>query len=121
MADETTKETRASQDLVEDAWQVNLKKQFDEFSNLFSVQSIAAQSERDKLGSLAFQALNNAVDTANMVAKQAVRHSDVAITQQYALSVDINAVAAAVAEKLAATISPTIPGPSTSPGVKGGA
>lgn len=123
MADET-QETRSSQDLVEDAWQVNLKQMFDELR----VQSIANQSMREKLDSLALQAIQNAItvanqlaqnnaDTSNLVNKQAAAHRDVAINSEWdqTQKASIDAIAAAVAEKLAATISPTIPGPSTSP------
>lgn len=125
MPDET-RETVSAQDLVEDAWQVNLKQMFDELRT----QSVANQSMREKLDSLAFAALNNAVvvanqiaqnnaDTANLVNKQAVAHRDVAIASEWNLAgqAAIDAIAASVAEKLSSTISPTLPGPSTSPGV----
>lgn len=47
---------------------------------LARIEERKSASERDKI---ATQALQNAVETANMVAKQAVRHGDVAIDRQW--------------------------------------
>lgn len=40
-------------------------------------------SAKQKLDQLHFQAVQNAIETANMVAKQAVRHSDIAIDNEW--------------------------------------
>ena len=119
MADGQTAETKASQDLVEDAYQFNLKsliEQHEKFMgqiNLLAIQSLANNV------ALANQVAQNNADTSNLVNKQAVAHRDVAIASEWNLAgqAAIDAIAASVAEKLASTISPTIPGPSTSPGV----
>ena len=74
-------------------------------------------TQRTTLNNLATQALQNAIETANMVSKQAVRHSDIAIDRQwnvnetdYAASTILNnqvfkdAIAGAVAAAVAATV-----------------
>jgi hypothetical protein len=66
---------------------------------------------RDSIRNLTTQALQNSIETANMVAKQAVRHSDIAIDRQWNVDeqgftvseilrdeVFVNAVAAAAAK-----------------------
>ena len=72
----------------------NMKRTFDAHQDLdferargnnYGAEAIRSEerksaSERDKIAN---QALQNAVETANMVSKQAVRHSDVAIDRQW--------------------------------------
>jgi hypothetical protein len=60
------------------AWEVNRKRTYDVYQD-FDVQAVRAYHKNaDKLDTLALQAMQNAIETANMVGKQAVRHADVA-------------------------------------------
>jgi len=72
----------------------NMKRTYDEYQqagltgieqNQSYVQKILsdAQSHFNNNQSISTQALQNAVETANMVGKQAVRHSDLAIDRQW--------------------------------------
>ena len=89
------REDRRCQDIGQDeAWAVNLKRTYDEYQEV-SLESIKRnRSIVDKIVSdaqqfdnqrqvVANQALQNAVETANMVSKQAVRHADIAIDRQW--------------------------------------
>ena len=58
---------------------LNLKRTYDAYQDLDLMRGRDAQKETNTLSNLATQALQNAVETANMVAKQAVRHSDLSI------------------------------------------
>jgi hypothetical protein len=61
----------------------NAKRTYDlAQSTDLSVQT-GDQNQRNTLNNLATQALQNAIETANMVSKQAVRHSDIAIDRQW--------------------------------------
>ncbi len=78
----------------DEAWFANIKRTYDEFQHE-SLESIRrnrtivdktlsdAQQHDNARQDVALQALQNAVETANMVGKQAVRHSDVAIDRQW--------------------------------------
>ena len=127
-------EYRRAQDIgTDEAWSTNLKRTYDEFQHE-SLESIRrnrsyvdkvlgdAQQYDNQRQVVANQALQNAVETANMVSKQAIRHSDIAIDQQWnlevsegaaeaivtrAVSIDdasLKAIGAAVAAAIAATI-----------------
>lgn len=78
----------------DEAWFANVKRMFDEYMDLGLESSKRNRTVVDKLLSdaqqydnqrqnIANQALQNAVETANMVGKQAVRHSDIAIDRQW--------------------------------------
>ena len=113
MSDQTP-ETKAAQDLVEDAWQFNLKslvEQHEKFNN--SVNDVALQALQNAV-SLANRVANNGAETDNMVAKQAFRNVSYENASIWQLP-SIDAIAAAVAEKLAATINANIPGGNTLP------
>ena len=76
------------------AWQANIKRTYDEYQQE-SLESIReqrlvfhklmsdAQQFDNQRQAIANQALQNAVETANMVGKQSARHSDVAIDHQW--------------------------------------
>ena len=78
----------------DEAWFANVKRTYDEYQQE-SLESIKrnrsyvdkvladAQSHDNQRQNIATQALQNAVETANMVGKQAVRHSDIAIDRQW--------------------------------------
>ena len=72
----------------------NLKRTYDEFQqeslesirlNRTSIAKILSDAQQfdNSRQNIANQALQNAVETANMVSKQAVRHSDLAIDRQW--------------------------------------
>jgi hypothetical protein len=78
----------------DEAWFANVKRTYDEYQHE-SLESIKrnrsyvdkvlgdAQQNDNTRQNIANQALQNAVETANMVGKQAVRHSDIAIDRQW--------------------------------------
>ena len=84
----------ASQHSQNEAWFANVKRTYDEYqhesletiknqrSYVQKVLSDAQQNDNTRQN-IANQALQNAVETANMVGKQAVRHSDIAIDRQW--------------------------------------
>ncbi len=77
-----------------DVWLANMKRTYDEYQQE-SLESIReqrlmfhklmsdAQQFDNQRQAIANQALQNAVETANMVGKQSSRHSDVAIDHQW--------------------------------------
>ena len=99
----------------------NMKRTYDEYQQV-SLEGIRnqqkyqekvlsdAQQNDNTRQTIANQALQNAVETANMVSKQAVRHSDLAIDRQWNIdevahliassSVFKDAIAAAVAQQV---------------------
>ena len=106
----------------DEAWFANVKRTYDEFQQE-SLESIRrnrsyvdkvlsdAQQFDGQRQAIANQSLQNAVETANMVSKQALRHTDIAIDRQWNIdevsnlavgsTVSINAIAAAVAVAVA--------------------
>ena len=91
MADQTAPNVDLGAD---EAWATNLKRTYDEYQQE-SLESIRrnrtivdklvsdAQQYDNQRQNIANQALQNAVETANMIGKQAVRHSDLAIDRQW--------------------------------------
>ncbi len=76
------------------AWFANIKRTYDEYQqeSLETIRAMRAhhtkllsdaQQHDNARQNIANQALQNAVETANMVSKQAVRHSDIAIDRQW--------------------------------------
>jgi len=61
----------------------NEKRTFDEYQDLSLNVSKRGRALEEKLDNIAVQALQNSVETANMIAKQAVRHGDIAIDRQW--------------------------------------
>ncbi len=77
-----------------EAWKFNMKRMADEYQheslesirrNRSYVDNKLSNAEQNDLfkHNVANQALQNAVETANMVSKQAVRHGDIAIDRQW--------------------------------------
>jgi hypothetical protein len=93
MAEEAQPEERGSIGRDE-AWYANVKRMYDEYQHE-SLESIRrnrtiidkiisdAQQFDNQRQNLANQALQNSIETANMVAKQAVRHAEIAIDRQW--------------------------------------
>jgi len=122
---------------MDEAWKANMKMMFDfTFANMkrtydeyqqSSLESIKqnqsyvqkvlsdSQVHFNNQQAVALQALQNAVETANMVGKQAVRHSDLAIDRQWNIdevahlvahtSTFKDAIAAAVVDAVLAALS----------------
>ena len=67
----------------------NIKRTYDAYQDLDLQHARTVQQ-------LTAQALQNAIETANMVSKQAVRHSDLAIDRQWNLEVSEGAAQAVV-------------------------
>ena len=61
----------------------NAKRTYDQAQSVDLSTLVGDSSHRGNLNNVAVQALQNAVETANMVGKQAVRHSDLAIDRQW--------------------------------------
>lgn len=112
----------------DEAWFANVKRTYDEYQNE-SLESIRrnrsivdklisdSQSHDNQLRQLSVQAMQNAIETANMVGKQAVRHGDLAIDRQWNIDeqavmveqivsdqVFQDAIAAAVASAVTSTL-----------------
>jgi hypothetical protein len=117
----------------------NAKRTYDVYQDLDLVAARRSQLQFDQLQNVALQALQNSVETSNMVAKQAIRHADVAADALWTdelnpvargagsnltagavpanratdvsaagVGVDAQAVAAAVAKQVDATITPVL-------------
>ena len=54
----------------------NMKRTYDAYQDLDLHRARQAVSKEDQFHSLAVQAMQNAIETANLVAKQAVKHAD---------------------------------------------
>ena len=115
-------------DTQERSWDANVKRTYDEFQQE-SLQTIRemrtifdkivtdAQQFDNQRQTIATQALQNAVETANIVSKQAVRHTDLAIDRQWNIDevshlaagsvVSVDALLAALAAAVAAEINKT--------------
>ena len=61
----------------------NMKRTYDAHQSHDSKVFLDAQENSNTLRSIINQHLANTVDTANMIAKQAVRHCDIAIDRQW--------------------------------------
>lgn len=61
----------------------NEKRTYDAYQDLDLQSARRTQLQFDQLQNVALQALQNSVESANMVAKQAIRHSDIAIDNQW--------------------------------------
>ncbi len=80
----------------ERSWDANVKRTYDEYQDVALSAARRSQEHYDQLvqqqqtrfaelNQLSTQAIQNAVETANMVAKQAVRHGDLSIDKQWNL------------------------------------
>ena len=61
-----------------EAWFANIKRTYDLHQTLDTKAINDANKHAAVLDNLATQALQNAIETANMISKQAVKHSDIA-------------------------------------------
>ena len=91
----------------DEAWFANIKRTYDEYQqeSLETIRDMRsycqkilsdAQQHDNVKQNIAEQALQNAVETANMVGKQAVRHGDIAIDRQWNLEVSQGSAEAVV-------------------------
>lgn len=111
----------------DESWFANIKRTYEEYQDL-SLESCKrnrtivdkllsdAQQHDNVRQTIANQALQNAVETANIVSKQAIRHTDLAIDRQWNLdevshlavggTTAVNAIAAAVAAAVLEALKP---------------
>ena len=66
-----------------EAWQANMKRMFDEYQRLSLDGVDKNRVAFDNVQNVALQALQNAVETANMIGKQAIAHRDIAINSEW--------------------------------------
>jgi len=121
---DATKE-RYEGDTQERSWDANVKRTYDEEQEISLAASKRSQRELDADGeqrrrhveeihNVTLQLLQNAVETANLVSKQAVRHAELAIDRQWNIDevshlaagsvVSVDALLAALAAAVAAEI-----------------
>lgn len=62
-----------------EAWFANVKRTYDAYQTSDTETLAENRAHREAIRATLVQALQNAVETANMVSKQAIRHGDVAI------------------------------------------
>lgn len=117
----------------------NIKRTYDVYQDLDIQAARQALTEQTRLNQIASQALQNAVETANMVGKQSIRHADIAADALWTdelnpvvrasganiaagsvpanratdvsaagVGVDAQAVAAAVAKQVDASVTPVL-------------
>lgn len=65
------------------AWAANFKRTYDEFQDISLVAARRSQSDFDGIRNVSLQALQNAVESANMLGKQAIAHRDIAIDREW--------------------------------------
>lgn len=65
------------------AWNSNLKRTYDVYQTADMDALHRARNWSDKYDALCFQAMQNAVETANMVGKQAVKHGDLSADRMW--------------------------------------
>src|SRR3974390_252238 len=76
--DEKVKDTQEFFENMSQTNAANVKKTYDEFQDISLASARRSQVHFDQLNNVALQAVQNAVETANMVGKQAIKHADVA-------------------------------------------
>lgn len=69
-----------------EAWETNRKRTYDTYQENDLAARAASQDHARVVNNIAQQALQNAVETANLVGKQAVAHRDVAINKTWNLN-----------------------------------
>ncbi len=79
MSDQKRDSERGFEVGKDEAWFANIKRTYDEYQDIALTCARRGQQAADQIQNVALQALQNAVETANMIGKQAVRHGDVAI------------------------------------------
>jgi hypothetical protein len=62
---------------------INAKRTYDAYQDLELQAARAAQRAIEDVHGLTMQVMQNAIESANMVGKQAIRHSDIAIDRQW--------------------------------------
>lgn len=99
---------------MDEAWKANIKRTYDEYQDVALGLTREMNAHINKVMSdaqtLTNQIQQNAIESANMVAKQAIRHADIAIDRQWNVDevaqlvaktpVFLDAIAAAVAQAI---------------------
>lgn len=92
--DDVNEDSHVDEEYVHAAWQGNIKRTYDAYQHAelegihnsrvhFDRAMSSAQTHDNNLNNVALQALQNAVETANMVGKQAVAHRDIATSETW--------------------------------------
>ena len=84
----------------DEAWFANIKRTYDEFQDISLIAARRSQIDFDGIRNVSLQALQNAVETANMIGKQAVAHRDIAIDREWNVN-ETDAFATVLAAKIA--------------------
>ena len=84
---------------------LNMKRTYDEYQDIALTAARRSQTGYDQVQAVSLQALQNAVESANMTSKQAVRHGDLAIDRQWNLD-EVATLAAAVGSAVAKALNP---------------
>ncbi len=80
----------------DEAWFANIKRTYDEYQDVSLTSARRSQAVFDQVSNVAVQALQNAVETANMLGKQAVAHRDIAIDHEWNKEIGEGAAEAAI-------------------------
>ena len=64
---------------IDEAWMANVKRTYDEFQHESLTDVRRSRDFHEKMDNLSVQVLQNAIETTNLVGKQAVRHADITI------------------------------------------
>jgi len=92
----------ASDRFFGDLNRLNAKRTYDQTQSVDLAQLQGTSDFRFNMQNLMVQATQNAIETANMISKQAVAHRDIAINSQW--TIDKEAFEAAVAAAVAKTV-----------------
>lgn len=95
-----TIETEVSPASIGKAWAANLKRTYDEFQDVSLIAARRSQTHYDQVSNVSLQALQNAVESANMLSKQAIAHRDIAIDREWNVN-ETDAYATILAAKIA--------------------
>ena len=115
--DKVNDEERGFEVGKDEAWFSNIKRTYDEYQDLANSQTKNVQAHVQKIMSdaqnISNQIFQNAVENANISAKQTIRHADIAIDRQWNLDEvsrlaalpGVEALSAALAANIAKTLS----------------
>jgi hypothetical protein len=83
MAEETQNREREFETGSDEFWKASSQNNYNNMKRTYDTYQDLDLNLSRQMNQLSVQALQNAVETANMVGKQAVRHADIAIDRQW--------------------------------------
>ena len=95
-----TVETVVSPGNIAQAWAGNFKRTYDEFQDISLVSARRSQNDYDEVRAYSRLALQNAVNNADNLAKQAIAHRDIAIDREWNVN-ETDAYATILASRVA--------------------